>query len=118
MPSLVEAARRQLQSRSVYANSVPQLDERAELIDREKVFHSIRKTLGNITGIIAERLRGIARLPTTAVVLQRLRQVPVIESGKWLNVVSEQFIDQAVVEIETFWVWRTGALRKYPRPGD
>src|ERR1700730_2042828 len=116
MTSLVEAARRQLQTRGVYPNPVSKLDESPELIDRKKMLYSIGEMLGNVTRIITECLRGIARLPTAAVVLQRLRQIPVIESGEWLDVISEQFVDEAVVKVEAFGVRRAGTLRKHARP--
>src|SRR5258705_2659616 len=113
---LVEAARRQLQARSMYPDPVSKFDESPELVDRKKMLYSIGETLGNVTGIIAERLRGIARLPTAAVVLKRLRQIPVIESGKWLDVVSEQFVDEAVVKVESFRALRGDGLCKHAKP--
>ena len=118
MTRLVETARRQLQARSVEPNPVSKLDESPELVDGKKMLYSIRKMFSNVTRIIAECLRGVSRLPTATVVLQRLRQIPVVEGGKRLDVVSEQFVDEEVVKVEAFRVRRAGALGKHTRPRD
>ncbi len=41
-----------------------------------------------------------------------------IQSGKWLDVVSEQFVDEAVVKVQALRVRRAGAPRKHARPCD
>src|SRR5262249_49990524 len=63
VPGLVEATGRKVQARSVYANSISQLDECSKLIDREEVLDSIGEPLGNVPGIVGKRSRCVARLP-------------------------------------------------------
>ena len=118
VPRLVEAVRRQLQAGRMDPDAVAQLDECAELVDREEVLHAIGEVLRNVTRVVGECLRRVARLPAAAVVLQRLRQIPVIQSRERLDAVREELVDQPVVEVEALRVRRAGALRKHPRPGD
>ncbi len=54
---LVEAAGGQLQSRSVDADVVSELDERAELVDREEMLHAIGEVGRDVAGIVREGLR-------------------------------------------------------------
>ena len=49
-------------------------------------------------------------------ILQRLGQVPMIQGCEWLDAVRRQFVQQAVVEIEAFGIWRTGSFREDTRP--
>ncbi len=125
---LVEFLRRQLQARREKDRSgsarrrdleafVSGLGERAELVDREKVADAIGEFLRNVTGIVGKRLRRIARLPTS-LVMQRLRQIPVIQRCKRLDARAFQFIDQATVEVQPFRIRSTGSLRKDSRPRD
>ena len=118
MPRLVEASGRQLQSRSVDAVRIAQFEERTELVDREDVLDAIGQSLRDVSGIVAERLGRVARLPAAAVVLQHLRQIPVIERGERLDAVGEQFVDQTAVEVHALWIRRARPLRKDARPGD
>ena len=71
-----------------------------------------------MAGIIAERLRRFARSPAADLVLERLRQVPVIERRVGLDALPEQFVDEAVVEVEALGVGLARSFRKHPRPGD
>src|SRR5215813_1504885 len=92
------------------------LYERAELINREEVLHSIAELLGDVPAIVGERFRGVLGPPPTGLVLQRLRQIPVIERGKRLDAGSLQLVYQAAVEVETLRVGLTRAFRKDARP--
>src|SRR5258705_10441389 len=118
MSSLVKTTGRQLKAGSMNASPVPKLDECAKLVDGKKMLHPIKQVFGNVTRIIAECFRGIARFPSTAIVLQGLWHIPVIEGGKWPDVVCEQFVNEMIVKIQAFRIWRTTALRKHARPRD
>ena len=85
---------------------------------REEVFHAVAQALGHVTRIVPERLRGVAGLPAADTVLQRLRQIPVIQRRVGFDAVLQELIDQPVVEIEPLGIRRTAAFRKHPRPGD
>src|SRR5258708_37182816 len=71
----------------------------------------------HIAGIIGKRFDGVARLPS-ALVLERLRQIPVVERGKRFDAGLEQRIDEAAVEVEALRIRLTDALGKDSRPGD
>ena len=66
------------------------------------MLHAIGQMLGHVAGVVAECLGGVARLPAADPVLERLRQVPVIQRGERLDAVGEQFVDQTIVEVEPF----------------
>src|SRR5262249_57901797 len=67
---------------------VAALDERAELINREEVAHAVAQLLSHVAGIVRKGLPGIAVLPTT-IILQCLRQIPMIQRRKWCNASSD-----------------------------
>jgi len=64
---------------------------------------------------VRECLGGVAGLPPAAI-LQRLRQVPVIERRKRGDAVGDKVVEEPFVEVEALRIWRAGALREYPRP--
>ena len=68
--------------------------------------------------INAERLRGFAGSPAADPVLERLGQVPVIQRRVGLDAVLQEFVDEAVVEVEALGIRRTRSFRKHPRPRD
>ena len=57
-------------------------------------------------------------MPAAVLVLQGLRQIPVIERGIGLDAGRQQLIDQTIVEIEPLRICRPGAFRKDARPGN
>ena len=57
-------------------------------------------------------------MPAAKTVLERLRQVPMIQGDERLDAVRQQFIQQPVIEIEALGIWRIRSIRKYPRPRD
>jgi len=100
------------------AGSVTQFDERGQLVDREEILDPVAEFLTDVTGIIRKGFRSVARFPSADAVLERLRQVPVIERRERLDTVSEQLIHQAVVKIQASGIWNSSALRKDTWPGD
>ena len=54
---------------------VSHFDERGELVDRKEVPYAVAELLRHITGVVAERLGSITRLPAAVSVLKRLRQL-------------------------------------------
>src|SRR5262245_6653171 len=59
--------------------------ERPELVDREEARDAIAELLGDVSGVVCERLGGVLRLPTAVLVLERLRQIPVIQRDEGLD---------------------------------
>src|SRR6202034_1087057 len=64
-----------------------------------------------------EALRGVSRRPATGV-LERLRQVPVVERRTRLDAPLEHRLDEAAVEVESGLVCGAPARRLDPRPSD
>src|SRR5215510_57060 len=64
---------------------VTALDERAELVNREEVLDAIAKLPGHVAGVVGKGLRGVLRLPPAVLVLERLREIPVIERRERLD---------------------------------
>jgi hypothetical protein len=79
MADLVNLGGRQFETRRGDARSVSELDEGRQLVEREEVPDAIGERLGDVAAIVGERVGGVTRLPAPVLVLQRLRQVPVIE---------------------------------------
>src|SRR4051812_1099555 len=100
MSRLVEARRRELQPGRVHPDPVTEFDESPELVDREEVLDPIRETLRHVARVIGKGFGGLARLPPADPVMERLRQVPVVEGGEGLDAVLEQFVNEAVVKVE------------------
>ena len=50
-------------------------------------------------GVLREGVDGLAGRPAAAI-LERLRQVPVVQRDERLDAVREQLVDEAVVEVE------------------
>src|SRR5258708_35468812 len=93
------------------------IDEGEELIDREETRDPVAKLPRDIAGIIRKRFGGVAGLPS-ALVLQRLRQVPVVKGRKRFDAGFEQRIDQAAVEVETLPILLTDGVGEESRAGD
>ncbi len=98
--------------------AVPHVHERVKLVEREEVLDAVAQLLGHVTGVVREGLGGVARLPALVLVLQRLRQVPVVERGERRDARGEQLVHQPVVEVEALRVRLSGAVGEDPRPGD
>src|SRR5258708_35827903 len=93
------------------------IDEGEELIDREETRDPVAKLPRDIAGIIRKRFGGVAGLPS-ALVLQRLRQVPVVKGRKRFHAGFEQRIDQAAGEVETLRIRLTDPRGEDSAPGD
>ena len=78
---------------------------------------AVGEMLGDVAGVGGEGFGGVAGLPA-AFVFEGLGEVPVEERAVGLNVVCEEFVDEAVVEVEALGVGCAGALRIDARPGD
>src|SRR5882757_143625 len=100
-----------------FGATVAYIHEGEELVDREEVLSPVAERPGHIAGIIRKRFGGVARLPP-ALVLKRLRQVPVIESRKGFDAGFEKRIDEAAVEVEALCIRLTEAAGKDSWPGD
>ena len=115
---LVDVRVRQFEAGGIDAPSIAEIHEPSGFVDREDRPDAISDARRNVAGIIAERFRRFAGSPAADLVLERLRQIPVIERRVWLDAVLEQFVDEAVVEVEALGVRLARSFRKHPRPRD
>ena len=100
VPDLIEPRRRKFEAGREAALAVTHFDEHREFVDSEESPHPVAQPLGDISRVVGERAGGVARLPAAPPILQGLRQIPMIERRERGDSVGEQFVDQAVVEIE------------------
>src|SRR5207245_5591133 len=87
------------------------------LVAGDPIDHAITQAPPNLAGIRGKPCRRIGRRPPASL-LQGLRKVQVIERGQWSNAVLQQRLDEALVEIETRRVQRTGSRRDHSGPAD
>ena len=86
MTNLIHLRIRQFHARRKLAVLVTQVGEADEFVGGKKMADLIGKVFRNISRVIAERLRGVAGLPTPR---QSLRQVPVKQRDVWSDIVLE-----------------------------
>src|SRR5262245_24653882 len=94
-----------------------QVHERPEFVDRKKVPNAITELLGHVPGIVRECLDCVARLPS-ALILQSLRQVPMVQCCERRDPGSNKLVNETIVKIEPFLIRLTSPARKDARPGD
>ena len=102
---------------SVLTHPVAEECGHPRLVDREPVLNSGAERGRDRLRVVAEPARGVAIGPAAAV-LQRLRQIPVVEGGVGRDPGRVQLVDEAAVEIETLGVGTTAPGGKDARPGD
>jgi hypothetical protein len=78
---------------------------------------AVAEALGDDRGVVGEREGRVALRPA-APVLERLRQVPVVEGDGRGDAGLQQTVDQLVVEGQALGVHRAVAVRDDARPGD
>ena len=76
----------------------------------------VTELLRHGTGVTREHLRDVAVLPAT-LVLQCLRQIPVLQGREELNAGGLQFVHQLAVEIQALSIRRASAFWEHARPG-
>src|SRR5690606_18122454 len=86
------------------------------LVDGGGGHEAITEMATNQRRVLGKPAGDVAVHPATAV-LQGAWQVPVIESGEGFQAALQHAVEQAVVEVETRLVHRTGALGDESRPG-
>ena len=87
------------------------------LVVRRPVLDQISETVEDELGVLGEAVDRVACCPA-AVVLECLRQIPVIERHERRDPALTQTLDQASVEVEPALVGRSTAVGLNPRPGD
>ena len=101
----------------VHAVAVAEPGDHPGLVLRQPEPDAIAEPAPHDLGVLAERVDG-APLGPPARVLERTREIPVVERDERLDVVREQLVDHPVVEVETGLVHPAATLREDPRPRD
>ena len=112
-----EAVEEQRLAGGVGAHAVAEDRGDVGLVDRDPVLDAVGEPLAHDGGVLGEPVDGVAVEPA-AVVLERLRQVPVVERDHRLLAVLEEGVDEAVVERQPLLVGRPAPGRLDARPGD
>ena len=98
----------------VDAGGVAEQRRAPRLVERRPGRHPIAERLEHRRGVLGEPVRGVAVRPAASV-LERLRQVPVVQRHPGSDVVLEQRVDQPRVEVDPGRVDRA-AVGAHPRP--
>jgi hypothetical protein len=102
-------------ARRKHAKQVAAIGHDPGLVERHPLRHAPIELPKHDARIFGEPFADVAVEPSAAIV-QRGRQVPVVERHQGLNALLEEAVDEPVVEIEAACVDRPGALRQYPAP--
>ncbi len=108
---------RALAAGRVLARPVSEPRDNPWLVLRDPARNPVAQARGDDLDVLGERLDRLADRPAAAV-LERLRQVPVVERRERLDPVLEELVDQVVVEVQSRRVHATAPVRDDARPGD
>ena len=100
----------------VLAGAVAEERRAPRLVERGPVAHPVAERAVHERRVLGEPGGGVPGRPAAGV-LQRLRQVPVVERQPRLDAVGQQLVDQPPVEVQPGRVGRAGAVGLHPRPG-
>src|SRR5258708_23004709 len=101
----------------VHARAVAEIGRAPGLIQRDPVGHAVTQPARYRLHIVGKRLSGTTVEPA-AIVLQCLRQIPVIERRYRRDATLEQIVDQALVKVQPARVGSALACGQNPRPGN
>ena len=104
-------------ARRVLAERVAVERRHVGLVDRYPVLDAVGVPRADQGGVLGEGLDGVAVEPA-AVVLEGLREVPVVERHHRRHARVEQAVDEAVVEVEALLVGHAAPAWQHPRPRD
>ena len=102
-------------SRRMHAEHVAEHGENPRLVERHPMLHAIAEVFRAYLGIVAEVFRDFAIGPS-AHLLEHLRKIPMIERHERLDVVFEELVDHAIVEIDALLIGLTHPMRHDSRP--
>ena len=100
-----------------HAVHVAAIGDDPRLVDRRPQRYAVVQRLGDDAEVVGEPMRDV-RVEPAAAVVERGRQVPVVERGHRRDAGGEQLIDQALVEAQAGSVDASAALGQHAAPGD
>jgi hypothetical protein len=102
----------------VHTEAVAERHDHERLVQRDPHRYPVGEALRGGLRVVGEPVRGVPRQPAAALVLKRLRQIPVEERGNRRDAGGEQRVGQPVVEVQAGPAGRALPVRLHPRPGD
>lgn len=87
-------------------------------VKRNPVVDTIAQPMRDDPHILGKGLCSLAAAPTPYLVLQGLRQIPVIQGDEWLNVCCQQRVYQPVIKVEPGRIDLSSAGWQDTRPGN
>ena len=108
---------RVLHAGRVAADGVADEGRHPRLVERRPVLDAVVQPVVDRRGVLGEALGRVALGPAAAV-LQRLREVPVVERDPRADALGEQRLDQPHVEVQALLVERPAAVGLQARPGE
>ena len=113
----LDGARRIANGRRMQAVNVAVADKDDGLVKGSPQLHPRTKAGVAQAGVLGEGFGGAACFPA-ALILQGLRQVPVIEGNHRLNIMRQQFIDQIAIKLHACFINLAAPGGQQARPGD
>ena len=100
-------------------DAVPVADarERLRLVEDDPVLDAVAQRADDVAGVVG-KARGRVALGPAAGILERLRQVPVVQRRERADSRVQRRVGQPLVVVEPFRVRRAAPVRLDPRPGD
>ncbi len=104
-------------TRGVVPRGVAEERRAPRLVQRRPVGDPVGEAFVDGGGVVGEAQRGVTGRPAAGV-LERLRQVPVVQRDPRADAGTEQLVDEPLVEPEAVGGQRPGAVGLQARPGD
>ena len=108
---------RALAAGGVPPEEVPEHGRDPRLVERDHLVHAVAEAAGDDRGVLGEVVGHVAVEPAAPVV-ERGREVPVVERRRGRDAGLEQGVHEAVVERKPGLVHGPHAVRQHARPGD
>ncbi len=103
-------------ARCVDAERIAERGHHERLVQRDPERDTVGEAVRGQAGVVGEPVRGVAVQPA-ARILQRLRQVPVVQGRHRGDATGQQRVGQPVIEVEPGRAGRAGPSRLDTRPG-
>src|SRR5579859_2793372 len=85
--------------RSMGSVPIPQIADTPGLVEGDPPGDTVAQASCDNLRIVSERIGRLTAQPT-ATLMQCQRQIPMVERGHRANIVSQQFIDKAIIKIQ------------------
>ena len=116
MPHLDDLRHREALARCLLAAGIAIVGEAGELVDGAEMVDAIRQPPAHESRVVGKGSGGVARLPPSPPVFQRLGQVPVKQRQVRSDASRRQLIDHALVKRDALLIGLSRAIRKHARP--